>query len=47
VKQSFRTERKVLNVHLSEALAAVMNLEKGDRVSWKVLERSKLELDID
>lgn len=36
-----------LNVQLPETLAAVMELEEGDRVNWEVRNRSKLELDTD
>ncbi|MFB6216187.1 MAG: VRR-NUC domain-containing protein [Candidatus Aenigmatarchaeota archaeon] len=36
-----------LNVQIPETLAAVMNLEEGDRVSWSIIDRSKLELDTD
>jgi hypothetical protein len=34
-----------LNIQIPETLAAVMNLESGDSVSWSVLDESKLELD--
>lgn len=40
-------EKGFLNVQLPETLAAVMNLEEGDRVSWSVKDRSTLELDTD
>lgn len=36
-----------LNVQLPETLAAVMELEEGDKVNWEVKNRSKLELDTD
>lgn len=35
------------SIQIPETLAAVMNLENGDRVSWSVVDRSKLELDTD
>ncbi|MFB6115677.1 MAG: VRR-NUC domain-containing protein [Candidatus Nanohalobium sp.] len=38
-------ERGFLNVQLPETLAAVMNLEEGDKISWSVKDRSRLELD--
>lgn len=34
-----------LNVQLPETLAAMMNVEEGSKVSWNVLDRSRLELD--
>lgn len=36
-----------LSVQIPETLAAVMNLEEGDRISWSVVDRSKLELNTD
>lgn len=35
------------NVQIPETLAAGMNLEKGDKVNWKIKDRSTLELDTD
>lgn len=40
-------KKNFLNVQIPETLAAVMNLEEGDRVSWSIRDRSKLELDTD
>ncbi|MFB6241192.1 MAG: VRR-NUC domain-containing protein [Candidatus Nanosalina sp.] len=40
-------EEGFLDVQLPETLAAVMQLEKGDRVSWSIRDRSVLELDTD
>lgn len=40
-------ESGFLNVQLPETLAAVMNLEDGDRVNWRVKDHSTLELDTD
>jgi hypothetical protein len=40
-------ENGFLNVQIPETLAAVMQLEEGDRVTWSVKDRSKLELDTD
>ena len=40
-------EKGFLNVQIPETLAAVMQLEPGDRVSWSVKDRSILELDTD
>lgn len=45
VKKSER--ENFLNVQIPETLAAVMNLEEGDRVSWSIRDRSKIELDTD
>ena len=36
-----------VNVQLPETLAAIMNLEQGDRVSWSIKNRSELLLDTD
>ncbi|MFB6175024.1 MAG: VRR-NUC domain-containing protein [Candidatus Nanohalobium sp.] len=36
-----------MNVQIPETLAAVMNLEEGDRISWEVKDRKTLELDTD
>jgi hypothetical protein len=41
------SEAGFLSVQISKTLAAVMNLKEGDRVSWSVLDGSKLELDTD
>jgi hypothetical protein len=41
------SEEGYLGVQIPKTLAAVMNLEEGDRVSWSVLDGSKLELDTD
>ncbi|MFB6216900.1 MAG: VRR-NUC domain-containing protein [Candidatus Aenigmatarchaeota archaeon] len=40
-------EKGFLNVQIPETLAAVMNLEEGDKVSWSIKNRSILELDTD
>lgn len=40
-------EEGFMSVQLPETLAAVMNLEPGDRVGWNIRNRSKLELDTD
>lgn len=38
---------RYLNVQIPETLAALMDLEKGDRVKWSVKNRSILELNTD
>lgn len=38
-------EKNFVNVQLPETLAAVMNLEVGDRVSWSLKDETTLELD--
>lgn len=40
-------ENGFLNVQLPETLAAAMELEEGDSVSWNVKDRSELVLDTD
>lgn len=40
-------EEGFLDVQLPETLAAVMQLEEGDRVSWSIRDRSVLELETD
>lgn len=38
-------EKGFVNVQLPETLAAVMNIDEGDSVSWSVKDKSTLELD--
>ena len=45
VENSERSE--FLSIQLPKTLAAMMNLEKGDKVSWSIQNRSILELDTD
>jgi hypothetical protein len=41
------SEKGFLNVQIPKTLAAMMNLEEGDKVSWSIQSRSILELDTD
>jgi len=36
-----------LSVQIPETLAAMMNMEEGDKVSWSIQNRSVLELNTD
>ena len=36
-----------LSVQIPKTLAAMMNLEKGDKVDWQILDRSKIQLNTD
>ncbi|MFT4868398.1 MAG: hypothetical protein ACI9LV_001028, partial [Candidatus Nanohaloarchaea archaeon] len=47
VKIKESREKGFLNVQLPETLAAVMELEPGDKADWNVTNRSTLELDTD
>jgi hypothetical protein len=40
-------ENSFVNIQLPKTLAAIMDMEKGDRVSWSIKNRSKLLLDTD
>ena len=40
-------EEGFLHVEIPQTLAAAMGLKKGDRVNWKTVDRSSLQLDTD
>lgn len=40
-------ENSFVNIQLPKTLAAIMDIEEGDRVSWSIKNRSKLLLDTD
>jgi hypothetical protein len=45
VEESY--EEGFLSVQIPKTLAAMMNLEKGDKVNWSIQDRSIIELDTD
>ena len=47
VKIKSDSEKGFMSVQLPETIAAVMNLEIGDKVDWSIRNRSNLELDTD